>query len=81
MAGWLATSNSPTHFLSPSTDSTFVKSNIYIIFLFFLSLSFLSIWLFHTEPSTVFEVNLVKSITDYIGLSILARKYVFNVTK
>ena len=29
------------------------------------------------EPSAIFEVNLVKSITDYIGLSILARKYVF----
>ena len=28
------------------------------------------------EPSAIFEVNLVKSITDYIGLSILARKYV-----
>jgi len=26
------------------------------------------------EPSTVFEVNLVKSITDYIGLSILGRR-------
>ena len=29
-----------------------------------------------TEPSAIFEVNLVKSITDYIGFSILARKYV-----
>lgn len=31
-----------------------------------------------TEPSAIFEVNLVKSITDYIGFSILARKYVLH---
>lgn len=33
-----------------------------------------SIFTSYEEPSAIFEVNLVKSITDYIGLSILARK-------
>ena len=36
-----------------------------------------SLYSVDAEPSAIFEVNLVKSITDYIGLSILARKYVF----
>ena len=35
-----------------------------------------SLYSVDAEPSAIFEVNLVKSITDYIGLSILARKYV-----
>lgn len=42
----------------------------------FMSYTF-SLYSVDAEPSAIFEVNLVKSITDYIGLSILARKYVF----
>lgn len=39
-----------------------------------------SLYSVDVEPSAMFEVNLVKSITDYIGLSILARKYVsYNI--
>ena len=33
----------------------------------------------NAEPSVVFEVKLAKSITDYIGLSILARKYALKI--
>lgn len=45
----------------------------------FMSFTF-SLYSVDAEPSAMFEVNLVKSITDYIGLSILARKYVsYNI--
>ena len=33
-----------------------------------------AIFFFSVEPSLVFEVKLVKPITDYMGLSVLARK-------